>query len=296
MAAPVRRQAGATVPRWIAVAILATVATVVADQTSFDEVMRRAHEYVVVYEDHELSTVIARERYHQRLVNPATEQSTERTLLSDYLLIQLPPEEDWFALRDVYEVDGETIGDRAARLRALLAAPRAQAGERALAIADESARFNLGRVPRTINVPTFALRFLRPASRRRFAFEKEGETAIEGGPTWVVGYRETRNPTFSATLDGRDVPARGRFWIEPRTGAIVRSEMILGGTRSVPTRATVTVSYRFEPALGFRVPVEMRERYDNPRRRDDEVIDAVATYADFRRFDVRTLVPPGSGG
>ncbi len=295
MAADVKRQAGAgSVPRWSAVVVLVSAAALGADQASFGEVMRRAHAYVVVYEDHELSTVIAREHYHQRLVDPATKHVSERTLLSDYLLIQLPPEEDWFALRDVYAVDGETVGDRAARLRALLAAPRAQAGERALAIADESARFNLGRVPRTINVPTFALRFLRPASRRRFTFEKEGEAVIEGDAAWIVGYRETRNPTFSATLDGRDVPARGRFWIEPRTGAIVRSEMILGGTRPVPTRATVTVTYRFEPALGFRVPVEMRERYDNPRRRDDEVIDAVATYTDFRPFDVRTLVPPGT--
>jgi len=36
------------------------------DTATFDEVMRRVHEYVGVYEDHELSTVTARERYHQQ--------------------------------------------------------------------------------------------------------------------------------------------------------------------------------------------------------------------------------------
>ena len=32
----------------------------------------------------------------------------ERTLLSDYLMVQLP-DEDWVALRDVYEVDGPRL-------------------------------------------------------------------------------------------------------------------------------------------------------------------------------------------
>ncbi|MGH9175497.1 MAG: hypothetical protein ACRD1H_14120, partial [Vicinamibacterales bacterium] len=189
-----------------------------ADTVTFKEVMQRAHAYVAVYEDHELSSVIAREHYHQQLLGADEQTKTERTLLSDFLLLQLPPEEDWFALRDVYDVDGVPVGDRAARLKGLLVGPREQVGERALEIANESARFNIGDVPRTINVPTFALRFLRPASRKRFDFTKVGEEQIDGANTWIVGYQETKAPTFSATIDGRDVPARGRFWIEPGTG------------------------------------------------------------------------------
>ena len=69
------------------------------------EVMRRVHEYVTVYEDHELSTVIAHERYYQQLFDGKGTPQAERTLLSDYLLVQLP-DEDWVALRDVYDVDG----------------------------------------------------------------------------------------------------------------------------------------------------------------------------------------------
>ena len=68
--------------------------------------------------------------------------------------------------------------------------------------------------------------------------------------------------------------------------------MILGGTRQLRDRATVTVTYRLEPSLGFRVPVEMRERYDTPNRKQADVIVAVATYSSFRRFDVRTLKQP----
>jgi len=72
----------------------------------------------------------------------------------------------------------------------------------------------------------------------------------------------------------------------------MRSEMIVGGTRGTSPRATITVTYRYEPALGFRVPIEMLERYDNPRHRKDDVVVARATYSEFRPFNWRTLVPP----
>jgi hypothetical protein len=57
-------------------------------------------------------------------------------------------------------------------------------------------------------------------------------------------------------------------------------------------RAQINVSYQSEPLLGLFVPVEMRERYSSNRRAT--VIDGAATYARFRRFEVKTdeaLVP-----
>ena len=219
-------------------------------------------------------------------------QDIDRELRSDYLIVQLPPQEDWFALRDVYEVDGEPLGDRAERIRQLFAGPRATVTDRAMKIAAENARFNLGDIYRTINVPTFALRLLRPMDRGRIRYQKAGEEQIEGTQTWVVNYEEIKGPTFSTTREGRELPAHGRFWIEPDTGAVVRSEMILGGTRQLRDRATITVTYGVEPSLGFRVPVEMRERYDRPNRKNADVIVAVATYSGFRRFDPRTLTKP----
>jgi hypothetical protein len=61
--------------------------------------MRRAHEYVVVYEDHELSSVIASEHYYQQRFDGSGQPPIDRVLRSDYLIFQLPPQEDWFALR-----------------------------------------------------------------------------------------------------------------------------------------------------------------------------------------------------
>jgi len=135
---------------------------------------------------------------------------------------------------------------------------------------------------------------LRPANRTRIVFDKVTEEDVDGIHAWVVAFREAKGPTFSATTNGAGIPAHGRFWVEPDTGAVLRSEMILGGSRRLPSRATITVTYGREPSLAFRIPTEMRERYDNPRRRRADVVVASATYSDLRRFGWRTLltVPP----
>jgi hypothetical protein len=267
-----------------------------AQTHTLTDVMRRAHQYVVLYEDHELSTVMAREQYHQQWLDAQARTKTERTLTSDYLLFQLPPSENWFALRDVHEVDGTPVVDRTARLNDLFRRPHDVQRDLAFEIMKESSRFNLAPdlYTRTVNVPTFALRFLRPSSRSRMRFEKMSEEPVESTRSWVVGYREIRGPTFVSTPDGRDLRAQGRFWIDPDTGAVMRSEMIVGGTRRTSAQVTITVTYRHEPALGFRVPIEMLERYENPRHREDDVVVARATYSEFRPFDWRTLVPSRS--
>ena len=261
---------------------------------TLEEVMRRAHAYVAVYEDHELSSMAAREEYKQEWtkfneVERELQPAQQRTLLSDYLIFQLPPSEDWFALCDVLSVNGNPIADREVRLKMLFTEARDNVERLAMAIDKESARFNIGNVSRTVNLPTFALRFLRPNNRKRFDFEKEAEERVGDAVTWVVTYKETQSPTFTANVQGRDVPATGRFWIEPESGAVLRTQMILGGSRRLQQRATVTVTYALDATLGFRVPVEMRETYDNPRKKNADIITAVATYSEFRPFDWRTL-------
>ena len=284
----------------IVTAVLPLTATspTFAQNPTFADVMRRAHEYVLTYHDHELSTVISRERYEQRWLDATGSTKAERLLISDFMLFQLPPDETWFALRDVYEVDGKPIENRAARLNELFSRPRDSKGALGLEIAKESGRFNLAAdvYYRTINVPTFGLLYLLPMHRMRMAFKKIGEEPVDGIDAWIVEYEETKGPTLVGTPNGRDLQSHGRFWIEPTTGAVLRTEMVLGGTRALPSRVTLTVTYRDQPALGFRVPIEMLERYDTPRRPlETDVVVAHATYTEFRRFDWRTLVPPLKG-
>jgi hypothetical protein len=265
-----------------------------ADSETLTDVMRRAHQYVVIYEDHELSTVVAREQYQQQWLDARGHTKTARTLTSDYLLFQLPPSEDWFALRDVHDVDGTPVVDRTARINDLFGRPRDVQRDVAMEIMKESARFNLAPelYYRTVNVPTFALRFLRPSSRSRMKFAKVGEEQVESTRSWMVEFHEIKGPTYVSTPDRHDLRAQGRFWIDPDTGAVLRSEMILGGTRRTSARVTITVTYGQAPALRFRVPIEMLERYENPRHLEDDVVLARATYSEFRPFSWDALVLP----
>ena len=62
----------------------------------------------------------------------------------------------------------------------------------------------------------------------------------------------------------KDLPAQGRFWIEPATGRVLMSEL---SRRTAKLRATIDVSYQSEPLLGLLVPIEMREWYDDLQHR-----------------------------
>jgi hypothetical protein len=82
---------------------------------------------------------------------------------------------------------------------------------------------------------------------------------------------------------------RPRFWIDPATGQVIMSELVV---EDVFVRGTVVVRYQREATPGFLVPVEMRERYDV--RRNNTRVEGVATYGRFRQFQVKvdeTIAP-----
>ena len=116
--------------------------------------MQRAHAYIVEWED-DLSGIIAEEHWRQRIIRPDDSVESERVLRSDYLVYQLVPEEQWFAFRDVFEVDGALIRDRDEQFRDLFARGSASISDQETKIAAASARHNLGTVYRTIDRPTF---------------------------------------------------------------------------------------------------------------------------------------------
>ena len=195
--------------------------------------------------------------------------------------------------------------NRQARLEKLLVESPAVGLERARAIADEGARFNLGRGSRNFNVPTLVLAFLHPSVQPRFSFEKKGRTTIEGRSFVEIAFRELEAPTVVRGPDTHpDVLAAGRVWIhEGRDGTVGRTELVLDlagdGTR---TRATLATEYRPYRALTLWVPVEMRDRLQTElagargRSGSVELVEGLATYTGFRQAGVSTqeeLRPPG---
>jgi hypothetical protein len=167
-----------------------------------------------------------------------------------------------------------------------------------LDIVTASARYNIGHIYRNVNTPVLALQFLDAAFQERFKFKrasKERERADPKGATpapnltpdaavfrvatemWTVEYEERSGPTVIRTPRGQRLPARGRFWINPNTGAVLMSELVIKGQG---INAIITVSYQSEPLVGFLVPVAMNESYEG----NGEIVVGSATYSQFRQL------------
>lgn len=269
-----------------------------AQEPNLEQVLVRAAKYVTTLHK-QLSSIVAEETYVQtaRAVRFGSMAESKKTLRSDLLLVRPPDADRYVEFRDVFEVDGRAVRDRDERLVKLFLEPDTNV-DQLRAIIDESARYNIGDIPRNINTPMLTLHFLQPSIQDHFRFRRaeSGDTrlgniaAVPGRSAamfrvktemWVIEFRETEQPTIIKTARSRDFPAEGRFWIDPETGAVLMSELVMENS---DVKATINVSYQSEPILGFHVPVEMRERYHSGNR----WIDGIATYGRFRQFQVHT--------
>jgi hypothetical protein len=251
-----------------------------------------AASYVADYEER-ASFFLFEERYVQSVQTqgPSAPPGSSRTLRSEVALVNTP-DFGWIGFRDVFEVDGRAVGNRQNRLEALFTGSLSNDTlTRARILADESARFNLGSVQRTVNYPTMALVFLREAHHARSTFTREDPARVNGVPTWIVGFTETERPTLVgsqiAESPSGDVSARGRFWIEPESGRVRRSEITFAQSRSL---GTIDVEYGPWPGLDVLVPTVMRETFVVKALAADEsawliqVIRGEARYSNVRQF------------
>jgi hypothetical protein len=258
---------------------------------TLETILARAGSYVLQLES-DLSGIVAEEHYSQDILTDRRQFDVHRELKSDLLLVRPKDAERYIQFRDVFEVDGRPVRDRDDRLATLFLHPVPDSAEQLQEIAAESARYNIGNVSRVdLNVPVLALMFLLPANqpRSRFTVTKMGSA----GQPWEIAYREVQPLTLIRTTGNRDLPARGRFRIDPATGRVWMSELIAEDSR---VHGDFTVEYRLEPTLGFLVPEEMRESvWIFPRGSAGADIKGKATYSRFRRFQVtvdETIAPP----
>lgn len=273
-----------TVSAWVQ----APVATPPAQPASPNliTVLLQASAYVAGYVK-AMTSVVSEERYEQTLFRKADRTGAalivSRTLVSDYLLVAVSGSGQWLPFRDVYSVDGVPVRDRSDRLLKLFVESPADAYNQALRIREESSRHNIGSGTRDTNVPTFALQFLSDELRGGFTYKLKGRERLNDLETVVVEYLESSSPTVIVGRQNEDVPSRGRFWVDPTDGRIMRT---LLETRPNGGVNTLDVVYRYEPRLGILVPGEMNER----RNAGAEVVEARATYSNFRRFRVDTTM------
>ena len=205
-----------------------------------------------------------------------------RTLTrADLMLVR--PANRWVSFRDVFEVDGRPVRDREDRLRRLFLDETPEAKARLQSVMDESAKYNIGPVVRSINVPLFPLDILRSWNRERFDFTLGRDDEVDGVRAWRIEYTERGRPTLVEGLEGEDVPIHGRFLVDQLTGAIVETTVELA---KETVNGEIVVRYGREPALGLWVPVQMRETYLQGGRRI--LMEGRADYTKFRRFQVKT--------
>ena len=286
------------------VAIVVATALLQAQEPTLDSVLLRAAEYVSRYQQ-QLRGLVAEETYRQNVTRTSAARPSDargrqtregRELKSDLLLVKLGDENFWMQFRDVFEVDRKPVRDRDQRLSKLFIEAKVDARTQAETIQQESARYNLGPLMRTINVPIMALLFFERTVQPKLKFEqgkagnvKRFDGLAEPSAIWMIEYKEVTKGTLVRGLNDRDIPSRGRIWLDSSNGRVLRTEMI---SEDTSLRAEINVFYKTESGLDLLVPDEMREIYTI--RRNETRIDGRATYGHFRRFTVATTEKPKS--
>jgi hypothetical protein len=260
-----------------------------ANASGLDALLAKAGAYAARYEA-ELADLVAEESYVQRRLSPGGRLRKARQLRSDIVLVPMSEAGAlrWVVFRDVFEVDGKRVADREARVKRLFLDRATSEAAQGAKVLEESARYNIGIVQRNLNLPILALVFLHPENQPRFELALKGTETVQGVRARVVALRETASPAFVQGEEGRDLPCRGRVWIDPERGRVLRSELRFeDGDRLVVDLITRYGSWE---GAGVLMPMEMRDSYDyRPgfiAERSAERLEATARYTNFRRYDV----------
>lgn len=260
-----------------------------AAQTAPDiaAVLERAARYVSNYEEHELGNLLMSEEYQQDSVwMEFGRRQQRRTTESDFLILEAGNER--IGIRKVNLVDGRSVKSTEAGIEQMFDDSPEGVGKRIAALRQESSAYNIGPIDRNINVPTLALKVARKAELPRFVFEKRGTDKINGVQAWELRFQEQRAPTIVHSGDGQSLLSSGALWIEPETGRIMKTELRTENKLSRPTASgRIVVTYGENKKLGFMVPVRMIEHYETS---EYATIDTLATYSNFRSFDVQVKV------
>lgn len=275
------------------------------------DVLERLDTYLADYSA-QLSRTVASEHYRQtsesrpqrglelsgRGLLDTSSYYFEALLESEFGIVKVPDYQGWLGFRDVLKVNGRPVQDHESRLQELLLNPSAAGIAQARRITVESARKNIGPVQRNINNPSLVLELFDQHNHPLIRFTKAGEATIDQTRVWVLRYEEQGKPTLIQTPQGRDVPASGLAWVDPRTGALIRAEVnIRDFTTAVgfgTSKAQMHVYFKEDPRLKFWVPARLTERYEGV---GFGLVTGEATYSNYRQFAAEThedFVPPAT--
>jgi hypothetical protein len=282
-------------PSTFAGSAVAPAAPAATHAAAEDPLLARAADYVAAFE-RTFAAVGWRERYEQEVRQRGRFSSSgsvgmrlvgKRQLESQLLFVFLPRDATWVAVRDVIAVDGKPQGDDQRPLQTLSSGGSSISVAQLKTLAAENGRYNIGRILRTFNEPTLALIFLDDRYRQRFKFERRDEQTLPSGRARVYRFVERDRPTVIRSSANRDLPSTGLIWIEPDTGRLLQTSLMVNDVAELS--ANIVVRYGPYADFDVLVPLEMREIYNA----SGEEVRGIATYSDFRRFEAhsRIIVP-----
>jgi hypothetical protein len=264
--------------------VLWAVGGLQAQSAPLNVVLERVAGYLLDYET-KVFELVAEEEYSQWIKRrPGYGQDivARRKLNSTYFLVRLPDGQAWYGFRDVGRVDGKTIAREGPPMADLLSERTIDAVEEALAVTRANAKYNIGGVYRTLNVPLQALELFSRHFQQRFDFHDAGRERVSGLNAAVLGFRERSAPSVITDGFGGDVLSQGRVWVDPPSGAVLRTELrFYGPATSYLKENFIRVDFERDSRLQLLLPREMEETYGL----DVEVVHGRAPYRNYRRFE-----------
>lgn len=273
-----------------------------APPPSLTTILDRAARFVSLYADR-AAGIVVEEAYVQDVIQVNrfgyrannVRGTTHRTLKSDLLFVRPVGADGWLQFRDVFEVDGRKLRDRSDRLTKLFVEPSKSTASQVDKIMRESARYNIGDVERTINLPLLGLSVLDRRAQGGFEFRLDDTKDIPGDPMGLpkspdfaippeaiaVAFKEIQIQTMVRNPQGKNLAAKGRFWFVPATGHVVMTEIRI---EDFTLGAVIHVTYRPQPGIDEPMPAAMHEMYEN--RLNQRRVEGTATYSNFRQFNV----------
>jgi hypothetical protein len=241
-----------------AVLLCAVTATAApgAQKPALDDLLARAAEYHdslttrasgATLDEHYIFTQVTAGRMH-----------TPMHFRSDVVLLNVNGRV--IGLRDPYALDNVPLRERKPRIVELLREPTLSGWDRAQKHAAESHFRFISDIVIALNDPAVALRFISREMQPKLTWKFEGMKKLDGVELASVGFRETGTRQTRYSLETRgNAAASGRFFIDPSTGSIRKTELwVNSDTEAVVT----TVTYSEHKPLDLWLPQKMMQNFE----------------------------------
>jgi len=238
---------------------------------------------------------VAEELDVQRVFDKSGKVRRVRRIRSDYYIVRLPsarPDDPDAVLefRDVLEVDGKPVRRNPARLMALLTVKGASLREESCRLHAASNEHNLFGSGWQINFTASIAGYIHKVPDLQTTYRLAPEMAGSNDEA-VVCFEETGTHTRmgeGSCVAPQPLPGAGCIHMTKGDYDILSGEVTVT-LKTLPVRMRVLVEYRAGPG-GLRVPARRVMSILNAKWRDGVVVQAEATYSNFRRFSAESTV------